>query len=241
MPYDVVAFESDENALALSETEEGLFHRILRKAWINGSVPADLDQLANLCRTRPSTLKKAWPKLGAMWIESEENPKRLINKKQEKERIFRQGIVDANSAAGKLSAKLRKEKEIDSTSVQRAFNERSTSLPSPSLPIPIEKGNREGDMPKSAYGEFGHVRLSEMEHGKLTERLNGNLAPLIDRLDRWGEEEPAKFRKKKSHYATILNWATRDGVKPAKSVADRNAEILEAGRRIYGPEWTMPS
>ncbi len=60
------------------------------------------------------------------------------------------------------------------------------------------------------YGEFGNVRLSIPDHAKLVVRLAGNLERFIDRLDRWGAEEPAKFRKKKSHYATILNWFDRD-------------------------------
>jgi len=134
MPYDVVAFETDEDALALTEKEEGLFHRIMRKAWINGSVPADLDELAILVRTRPSTLRKAWPNLSKMWQPIEGNETRLRNKKLESERIFKEKIREANSTAGKLSAKLRKLKKLDATGVERASNERSTSpLPSPLL------------------------------------------------------------------------------------------------------------
>jgi hypothetical protein len=61
------------------------------------------------------------------------------------------------------------------------------------------------------FGEFGNVRLSPDEHAKLSEKLGSRLNHYIARLDRWGAEEPAKFRKKKSHYATILNWVDRDG------------------------------
>ena len=42
MPYDVVAYEADDLAMQLSESEEGLFHRMLRRAWMNGSIPSDL-------------------------------------------------------------------------------------------------------------------------------------------------------------------------------------------------------
>jgi len=78
MPYDVVAFETDENALALTSQEEGIFHRMMRKAWINGSVPADLTELAQLCRERPSTIRKAWPQLSKMWVPMSGNPSRLV-------------------------------------------------------------------------------------------------------------------------------------------------------------------
>ncbi len=76
----------------------------------------------------------------------------------------------------------------------------------------VQRQNTETDIQKrTAYGEFGNVLLYEHEHAKLTASLNGRLESLINRLDRWGEEEPAKFRKKKNHYATLLNWAERDG------------------------------
>lgn len=167
MPYDVVAFETDENALALNEIEEGLFHRIMRKSWINGSVPADLRALAQLIRTRPSTLKKAWPHLSKMWIPVEGNPSRLENKKQESERAFKEKIRVQNSAAGKLSAKARETKENASTDVERTVNECSTSLPSPSLPLsntlytsstvdlpPAEKRGRKPDPAAELFRSF---------------------------------------------------------------------------------------
>lgn len=135
MSYDVVAFETDELAYSLNETEEGIFHRMLRKAWINGSVPADLRELAALCRTRPSTLKKAWPKLSKMWVPDQENPSRLRNKKQESERIFQEYKRELATRAGKLSAISRENKENDSTDVEQTLNGRSTPLPSSPLPV----------------------------------------------------------------------------------------------------------
>ncbi len=81
-------------------------------------------------------------------------------------------------------------------------------IPDPDTRIPIPETQK-----RIAFGEFGHVRLSPDEHEKLKAKLNGNLDRMIGRLDRWGEEEPAKFRKKKSHYATILNWSERDDLK----------------------------
>ena len=129
MPYDVVAYESDELARALSETEEGLFHRMLRMAWMNGSIPADLDALASLCRSRPSTVRKAWPKLSQLWYPVTSDPSRLRNKKQESERIFQEKIRAANSRGGKLSAKRRKLKEKTSSILTSDMALTSTPLP----------------------------------------------------------------------------------------------------------------
>ncbi len=63
------------------------------------------------------------------------------------------------------------------------------------------------DDAKASYGEFGKVRLSTEEHGKLEERMgerNTNL--LIAELDTY---IASKGKKYSSHYATILNWAKR--------------------------------
>lgn len=96
--------------------------------------------------------------------------------------------------------------------------------------------------PKLIFGEFKHVQLTHEEHAKLKARLNGNLESYIDRLDRWGEEQPQKFRKRKSHYATLLNWFDRDVTDgkvrtyPAAQQHDIGA-INAEGRRVYGAKW----
>lgn len=95
-----------------------------------------------------------------------------------------------------------------------------------------ETDNSEADT-RTAFGEFGHVRLSESEVLKLKEKLNGNFGRTLDRLDRYAEQSPAKFRKYKSHYATLLNWAERDGVssKPA-TIKPTEAEIQAAAAKL---------
>lgn len=99
----------------------------------------------------------------------------------------------------------------------------------------------EKDM-RIAYGEFGHVLLSPGEHEKLEAKLNGTLATLIDRLDRYAEQSPAKFRKYRSHYATILNWADRDGIKPPTgSKKPSEAEIQAAQARVDAAREKRPS
>src|SRR5688572_5272171 len=110
MPYDVVAFEGDENARRLSPAEEGIFHRMLRLAWMNGSIPSDLSALAELVRVRPSTLQKAWPNLSKLWVNDVADPSRLRNKKQESERIFLESKREKNRENAKLSWESKKRK-----------------------------------------------------------------------------------------------------------------------------------
>jgi hypothetical protein len=73
------------------------------------------------------------------------------------------------------------------------------------------KGDAGENPEKLTFGEFGNVRLTAEEHEKLVQKLNGAHESYINRLDRWGAEQPAKFRQRKNHYATILTWYDRDG------------------------------
>lgn len=94
------------------------------------------------------------------------------------------------------------------------------------------------DPERIAYGEFQNVRLTDDEHSKLKAKFNGSLEGLINRLDRYAEQSPAKFRKYKSHYATILNWAERDVSTTHNKQTARvsqlpsEAEILAAQERL---------
>lgn len=72
---------------------------------------------------------------------------------------------------------------------------------------------------KNTYGnEFQKVKLTDDEYIKLIERL-GKAATLdyIERLDGW----LAEGNRKKSHYATILNWWKKDGVEPKETISQK--------------------
>ncbi len=76
------------------------------------------------------------------------------------------------------------------------------------MPKHMEDINENRNINKIIFGEFGNVKLSEIEHQKLISALtekNTNL--LIAELDRYIESTGKD--KYKSHYATIQNWATR--------------------------------
>src|SRR3990167_8054307 len=139
MPYDVVAYEADEHARLLDPWEEGVFHRMLRLAWMNGSVPADLNQLADLCRVRPSSLRKFWSKLSPLWYE---DAARLRNKKQESERIFLESKREAARESAKLSWKSKKRKRKSSANAMPSHSERIASPPLPNPTQPSREGNQ---------------------------------------------------------------------------------------------------
>lgn len=71
---------------------------------------------------------------------------------------------------------------------------------------PCKKGAAES---KTAYGEFENVMLAESEHNKLVGRFGEVRAgEYIERLSGYMASKGVKY---KNHYATILNWAKKDG------------------------------
>lgn len=61
---------------------------------------------------------------------------------------------------------------------------------------------------KNIYGEFQNVLLTDDEYQKLVDRLPGYQS----RIDSLSEYIESHGKKYKSHYATILSWARKDGV-----------------------------
>jgi len=101
--------------------------------------------------------------------------------------------------------------------------------------------------PKLKFGEFGHVRLTVLEHEKLRAKLNGLTASYIDELDLYGEKHPKKFAEHSSHYATILTWyyrAVKEGKHGTSQRINGNSETpgatserkTRAGDPVYIPK-----
>jgi phage replication O-like protein O len=79
---------------------------------------------------------------------------------------------------------------------------------------------------KKSYGEFQNVFLTDSEFKKLNERFNGKTNLLIENLSQGIESHGYKY---KSHYATILNWASRDDKK--------NKGGIKSGNITKGNPW----
>lgn len=161
MPYDVVAYEADDLAMQLSESEEGLFHRMLRRAWMNGSIPSDMVELSRVCRTHATRLKKAWIRISPLWVPHDALPGRLVNSKQERERVWVDTKRETNRHIAENRWKALRDKRNDNANAERTQSERSTSpspSPSPSQPnlntgeekgIPRKRGKPMTEAPNS--------------------------------------------------------------------------------------------
>lgn len=110
--------ETDEAYASMTDAELGFFHRCLNRAWVNGSLPADLDQLAFAMRVRRSYLDKIWPKVGKCFHHVEVGT-RLVNRRQEEERKNAVAKSIANQRIGNANAK-RTERDLNANAPQHA-------------------------------------------------------------------------------------------------------------------------
>lgn len=78
---------------------------------------------------------------------------------------------------------------------------------------------------KQKYGKFSNVFLSQDEYESLKKEYGKSTADSL--IDGFSCKVISKGYKSNNHYATILQWAKEDGVKPIKDSFDTN-EFFEA-------------
>ena len=70
-----------------------------------------------------------------------------------------------------------------------------------------KKDKNDKNIKKYIYGEFNNVKLTNDEY----EKLKANLPNYQDYIEKLSLYIASKGKRYKSHYATILNWARKDG------------------------------
>lgn len=81
-------FHDDEVVKLMGLQEIGLYNILLDHAWTNGSIPENHEELAKIARVSKATIDKLWPLVGRKFSAAEEpEPGRLVNARQERERL----------------------------------------------------------------------------------------------------------------------------------------------------------
>ena len=92
--------DTDERVRAMDDAEFGFYVRCLNHAWINGSLPSDLDELARVIGRDPEYVKRVWRRVGQCFVPHPSDPGRLVNPRQEAERekaMRRRTVAQQNS------------------------------------------------------------------------------------------------------------------------------------------------
>lgn len=205
----------DRGYQSLSDTSRGhLVGLFLIASQHDNRIPEDQVWLKHELCTKVAIDLKALVASGWITYESKDASKMLADEDLEAECLHDASNVLAQSRADNS--------ETDSSEVQRQKHIAETQM--------------------VAYGdEFKNVRLSVAQFEKLKVRLNSNLERFINKLDRYSQSNPVRFRKYKSHYAVILDWyesavskgeiATHARASPARPT---EAEIAREHEAMFG-------
>lgn len=86
-------------------------------------------------------------------------------------------------------------------------------------------------LPVISFGEFGNIKMTNMQYAKLCERFNFADA-VIEEADQYFEAQPAKKKKYKNHYAMLLSWCKRRATESTpkqgfKTAAEKQRDELQ--------------
>lgn len=85
-------FRGSLKVQAMTWAEQGMYRHLLDLAWENLGLPADLEDLRGILKLSPEEFAAAWKKIGRCFAPHPDDPDRLINVRQEKERGIRASI-----------------------------------------------------------------------------------------------------------------------------------------------------
>jgi len=100
----------------------------------------------------------------------------------------------------------------------------ASAKPSPALPV-------------LSFGEFGNVKMTNIQYAKLCERFSIADSVLAE-ADQYFEAQPAKKNKYKNHYAMLLTWCKRRETESQpkqgyKTAAEKDADVLKELAEYY--------
>ncbi|WP_432263199.1 hypothetical protein [Cupriavidus sp. TMH.W2] len=97
-------FLSDENVAVMTNQALGAYIRLMCYAWLEGSIPAELQKLARLTGESLVDMERLWPEIVACFDPHPDMPGRLVQARLEREREKQATNREVRSAAGKLGA-----------------------------------------------------------------------------------------------------------------------------------------
>lgn len=85
LPLDVGAFLTDESVQEMSYEEIGVYVVLLCKAWIEGSITADVARLSRQLKLDSGAFERIWSVVGKKWVPADD-ASRLVNRRLERAR-----------------------------------------------------------------------------------------------------------------------------------------------------------
>ena len=131
-------FRGSLKVQVMTWAERGMYRHLLDLAWENEGLPNDLLELRDILGITQKQFAKAWKRIGRCFEVDAKNTKRLINVRQEKERMIRAEFKRRRSEAATKANAVRWGSDSDSDRSPNGVESGSLSpSPSPSPPAGV--------------------------------------------------------------------------------------------------------
>jgi len=231
-PKDIL---SDEAAASMTDEELGVYVRLLCHAWLEGSIPADMDRLAKMTRRRRPVFEKLWKAIGLCWRQSDDDPGRLVQGRLEQERVKQRAYSATQSERAKAGVQVRRGSAV----AQPGHSQRTSpeaagaSLPSPSPDnastyLPTARADAAG----SPFPEQRADDATKAMIRTLQSKFGGLLAKL---------SEHPKSRRMVPAWCKVCTAYDKPGVGRMDGVSDYRTvfSIERLERSIRDAEWNL--
>lgn len=128
MMWFTADFRGSLKVQSMGWAEQGMYRHLLDLAWENEGLPSDLDEIRGILKLSPQEFAAAWKKIGKCFEPHPQDPARLVNARQEREREIRQDVRRKRAEAGSNGQAVRQQNDG-----KRAASAQQTS----SKPLPF--------------------------------------------------------------------------------------------------------
>jgi len=99
-PVSPADYLSDENVVAMTIEQEGMYWRLMMHCWVEGAIPKNAEGISKICKNMPiKKVRSNWKKIKVCWKIFPENPDYMIHPRIAKdiEKIKKLEKADLNS------------------------------------------------------------------------------------------------------------------------------------------------
>jgi uncharacterized protein YdaU (DUF1376 family) len=208
----------------------GAYWLLLLSAWVNGSIPGELREIAALCRVSPRRMPKVWEIVGRCWQDRGDG--RLVNPRMEGVRQEQEAYRDQQRKKAESRWQQQMERPADAAAMPVHCSATASSSASAQQEPP--KVPPRGTEPHLIFsGRW--IQITDEQHAEFTAAYPWlNLREQYAAMDAWCEDNPKRRPKNASRFAR--HWLDRE----PRPRTGRLPSIVSEGRHDEEPAPVTP-
>jgi uncharacterized protein YdaU (DUF1376 family) len=172
-------FLADEHVARMGNVETGIYIRLLCFCWLEGSIPADLEELAlMLPRTSGKELEKAWRVVGRCFDPHPTEPGRYVQQRLDRERQKQANRREKARLAGAVGGRTRVQREAEAKqTLEQSLSEGLTqSKQTPSTASASAIASAKATLPDGSSARRAYSNWDDLERDLNLEKISPSIA-----------------------------------------------------------------